>query len=102
MNFPIVCFGGSGTNSQGLGWPLTALFRRIVVQVLPEPTLDLCHAHPLAFAIVGDLVAIDLPETEIARFRVGKVKPTYARAGPHRKRLSNQHSGVHLHIEQAP
>ena len=24
------------------------LLCRIVVQVLPEPSLDLCHAHPLA------------------------------------------------------
>jgi hypothetical protein len=24
------------------------LFRRVVVQVRPEPSLDLCHAHPLA------------------------------------------------------
>jgi hypothetical protein len=27
---------------------------------LPEPSLDFCHAHPLAFVIVGDLIAVDL------------------------------------------
>jgi hypothetical protein len=36
------------------------LFRRVVVQILPEPSLDFCHAHPLAFVIVGDLIAVDL------------------------------------------
>src|SRR5712691_4050506 len=78
------------------------LCRRVVVQVLPEPSLDFCHAHPLAFAIVGNLVAVDLTETEIARFRMGEVEPTHARAGPHRKGLRDQHSGVGLHIEQSP
>src|ERR1700730_5034608 len=78
------------------------LFRRLVVQILPEPSLDFCHAHPLAFVIVGDLIAVDLAEAEISRFRVGKVEPTHARSGPHRKRLSNQHSSVRLHIEQTP
>ena len=34
----------------------------VVVEVLPEPPLDLCHAHPLAFVIVGDLKAVDLAE----------------------------------------
>src|SRR4030088_510908 len=90
MNFPIACFGGSGANSQGLGCPLRPqvqmLFRRVVVQILPEPSLDFCHAHPLAFVIVGDLIAVDLAEAEISRFWVGKVKPTHARSGPHRKR----------------
>src|SRR3981081_878075 len=33
---------------------------------------------------------------------MGKVEPTHARSGPHRKRLSNHHSGVRLHIEQMP
>jgi hypothetical protein len=41
------------------------LFRRIVVQVLPEPSLDFSHAHPFAFAVVGDLIAVDLAEAEI-------------------------------------
>jgi len=33
---------------------------------------------------------------------MGEVEPTHARAGPHRKRLRNQHSDVSLHIEQTP
>src|SRR5205085_7296025 len=33
---------------------------------------------------------------------MSEVKATYARAGPHRKRLGNDHSGVRLHIEQTP
>ena len=33
---------------------------------------------------------------------MGEVKATHARSGPHRKRFSNQHSGIRLHIEQTP
>src|SRR5665213_1972094 len=33
---------------------------------------------------------------------MGEIEPAYARAGPHRKRFSNQHAGVRLHIEQTP
>ena len=51
-------------------WPLRAgirvLFRRFVIQVLPEPALDFAHAHSLAFAVVGDLVTVDLAEAEIS------------------------------------
>src|SRR5579872_625839 len=80
----------------------TKLFRRIVVQVLPEPALDLCHTHSLTLVIVSDLIAVDLTETKISRFRMGKVESTYARAGPHCERLRNQHSGIRLHIKQTP
>jgi uncharacterized protein (DUF3820 family) len=38
------------------------LFRRVVVQVLPEPSLDFYHAHPFPFAVVGDLITVDLAE----------------------------------------
>ena len=78
------------------------LFRRVVVQVLSEPSLDFGYAHSLAFAVVGDLIAVDLAEAEIARFRMGEVKSTHARSGPHRKRLRDQHSCIRLHIEQTP
>jgi hypothetical protein len=75
--FPRVQMATSGTTRM--------LFCRIVVQVLAEPSLDLRHAHPLAFVIVGDLIAVDLAEAEISRFRVGEVDPTHAGAGPHCK-----------------
>jgi hypothetical protein len=42
------------------------LLGRVVIQVLPEPSLDFRHAHPLAFAVVGNLVAVDLAQTEIS------------------------------------
>ncbi len=48
------------------------------------------------------MVAVDLAQAEIARFRVSEVEPAYARAGPHRERLRDQHAGVLLHIEQLP
>ena len=59
--------------------------RRIIVQVLPEPSLDFCYRHPLAFVIVSDLIAVNFSKTEIPRFRMGEVEPTHARAGPHGK-----------------
>jgi hypothetical protein len=65
--------------------PQFQLFRGVVIQILPEPSLNFCHAHPLAFVIVGDLIAIDLSQAEIPRFRVGEVEPAHTRAGPHRK-----------------
>ena len=42
------------------------LFRWVVVQVLPEPSLNLSAAHPFAFAVVGDLITVDLAEAEIS------------------------------------
>ncbi len=42
------------------------LFRWVVVQVLPEPSLDLCHANTFAFAVVHDLITVDLAEAEIS------------------------------------
>jgi hypothetical protein len=44
------------------GIAVRMLFRRVVIQVLPKPSLDLSHAHPFAFVIVGDLIAVDLAE----------------------------------------
>src|SRR5271170_6022255 len=85
-----------------LGFELVALFSRVVVEVLPEPSLDLGCAHPFALVIVGDLIAVDLAEAKISRFRVCKVKPTHARSGPHREGLRNLHAGVGLDIEQTP
>src|SRR6185312_6827585 len=82
-----------------------AVYRRlrgVVVQVLAEPALDLGHAHPLAFVVVGDLIAVDLAEDEVARFRVGEVEAAYARSGPHGIRLRNLHPGIRLDIEQTP
>ena len=53
-------------SDSGLAAAVQLLSRRVVVQVLPEPSLDLYHAHPLAFAIVGDLITVDLAEAEIS------------------------------------
>jgi hypothetical protein len=78
------------------------LFRRVVVQVRAEPALDLGYGHAFALGVVGDLVAVDLAEREIARLGVGEVEAAHARSGPHRKRLGNHHAGVGLDVEQAP
>ena len=67
-----------GASRSALGAEIRTLSRRIVVQVLPEPPLDFSYAHPLAFAVVGDLIAVNLTEAEIARFRMGEVKATHA------------------------
>ena len=42
------------------------LCRGIIVQVGPEPALDLDYAHSLALVIVGHLVAVDFTQAEIA------------------------------------
>jgi hypothetical protein len=61
---------GTSSNRHEFRQPLAAavqrLFRRVVVQVLPEPSLDLSHAHLFALAVVGDLIAVDLAEAEIS------------------------------------
>lgn len=54
------------------------LLCRIVVQVWSQPSLDFVNAHPFAIGIVGDLIAADLPQAEVTRFRMGKVKTTHA------------------------
>src|ERR1700733_15118041 len=78
------------------------LFRRVVVEGRPQPSLDFFNAHALALVVVHHLVAPDLPQAEIARLRMRKVEPAHARSRPHRKRLRNQHSGIRLHVEQIP
>ena len=60
------------------GAGIQLLFRRVVVHVLPEPSLDFGYAHSLAFAVVGDLIAVDFAEAEISRFWMGEIEPTYA------------------------
>ena len=54
------------------------LFRRVVVQVLTEPLLDFSNAHCLAFAVIGDLIAVNFAQTEISRLRMGEVRATHA------------------------
>jgi len=83
-------------------WEVPTFFRRVVVQVLAKPSLDLRDAHFLAFVIISHLIAADLAKAERSGLRMSEVEPTQAGAGPHRIRLSKQHSGVRLHIEQAP
>src|SRR6266702_3737054 len=78
------------------------LFRGLIIQVRPKPSLNLCHAHPLARVIVGDLIAINFAQAEIARFGMREINTTHARTGPHRKRFGNLHPGVRLYVEQAP
>ena len=42
------------------------LIRRIVVQSLSEPSLDLGNAHRLALSIVSDLIAVDFAKAEVS------------------------------------
>jgi hypothetical protein len=66
----------SGT--AGVEPEIPMLFCRVVIQILPEPALDFAHAHSLAFAVVGDLIAVNLAEAEISRFGVGEVESAHA------------------------
>src|ERR1700749_4721201 len=79
----------TGEGTQTLSLPqhlhLAALFRGIVVQVLSEPSLNFSHAHSLAFAVIGNLIAVNFAKTEISRFRVCEVQAAHTRSGPHRK-----------------
>ena len=75
--------GGERLNTQlyfrSVGrFDVTQLTRSVVIQIRPQPALGLFHAHPLAFSVVFHLIAIDLAQTEIAGFRVGKVQAAYA------------------------
>ena len=49
------------------------LLHRIVIQVRSEPSLNLRHAHPFTFTIIGHLISFDLAEAEVPRFRVGEI-----------------------------
>ena len=52
--------------NRGSGDRILKLLPRIVVQVLSEPSFDFSYPHSLAFAVVGNLVAVDFAQTEIA------------------------------------
>ena len=66
-------------------WEVPTFFRRVVVQVLAKPSLDLRDAHFLAFVIISHLIAADLAKAEISGFRMGEIESTHAGPGPHRK-----------------
>ena len=53
--------------------PEGLLYRRIVVEVWPEPALDFGDGHSLAACVVRYLIAIDLAEAEVLCLRVRKV-----------------------------
>ena len=76
--------------------------RGIVVEVGAEPAFDFGDGHALALVVVGDLVAVDLAEGEVARLGVGEVEAADAGAGPHGEGLGDLHAGVGLDVEQAP
>ena len=50
--------------------------------------------------VINCLIASDLPDPEIFRFRMRKIEPAHAGAGMHRKRLRQFHPCVVLCIEQ--
>src|SRR5580692_3499641 len=52
--------------------------------------------------VIGDLIAIDLAEAKVSRFRMSEINPTHTRSGPHCKGLRNLHSCVGLDIKQTP
>ena len=54
------------------------LLRRVVVEALAEPSLNLGNGHPLALGIVGYLIAVDFAQIEISGFRVSEIKSTHA------------------------
>src|SRR5215472_12542159 len=78
------------------------LLRRVVVQVLSEPSFDFMNAHCFAFGIIGNLIPVELAQTEITRFWMGEIKATHARARPHRKGLRELNPCVGVNTQQLP
>ena len=56
----------------------------------------------LRWLVVGDLVAADFAEAEVARLGMSEVEAADAGAGPHRERFGDEHAGVGLDVEQSP
>src|SRR5437773_2174660 len=56
----------------------------LVAQIRREPALRLGPRQARARCVVGDLVAIEAADGEIARIRVREVEARHARRGPHR------------------
>lgn len=54
------------TTKQDLARGNNILSRGIVVQVWAEPSLDFSYGHFLTLAVIGDLIAINFSEGEIA------------------------------------
>src|SRR6185503_12632543 len=64
---------GSGSEVRAMG--LTGLcLPRFIVQIGSEPFLDFRDRHCLAPRVVLDLVAADLADGEVARFRMRQVE----------------------------
>ena len=68
------------------GWDGRSL--RLVPKVRPEPALGLLEAHPLAGAVVLDLVAAEAADREVARLRMREVDAADGCSRRHREGLS--------------
>src|SRR6266498_3682138 len=90
---------GSARDPAGMS---SASLRRFVIQVLSEPSLDFVNVQAFTLTVIGNLITLNLTQTEIARFRMGEVKAAHARSRPHRVRLRDLNSCIRLDAEQAP
>lgn len=52
--------------------------RRLVVQIRPQPSFNFSERHVLAVGVIGNLILLDFPQAEVARFRMREVEPADA------------------------
>src|SRR5689334_9886281 len=72
------------------------------MQIGAEPLLHIPQLHSFALMVINYLIAIELADGEVFRFRVGEVKAAYACAGPHGAALSQVNSSILLDVEKVP
>src|SRR5438132_6838980 len=76
--------------------------RRIVIQIWPQPALDLLQGHPFAEMVIEHLIAAKFADGEVFRFRMREVESADAAARPHRAAFGQLHAGLPLHVQQLP
>ena len=72
----------------------------LLPQIWRESFFHCGHGFASPGCVINCLIASDLPDAEIFRFRMRKIEPAHAGAGMHRKRLRQFHPCVVLCIEQ--
>src|SRR5712692_2520138 len=82
-----------GEDSPGSGLQRRHLLR-LVGQIRSEPALRLGERDALAVGVVGNLVARDAADGEVARFRVVEIESADARARDRREGLGQLHPGA--------
>ena len=78
------------------------VLRRLVVQILTEPSLYFAYLHALAFTVIDNLITLNFAEGKITRLRMGEVKTAYTRSGPHSEGFGDLNPCIRFDVEQTP